>query len=276
MNRCTCLRLLFVFALCIACIGRAQTAPLGAATPQEVLADAQRAFDQGIALRAVEPGQARSAFDRAVDAYGRLEAEFGIVNGGVLYNMGNCHLMSGRVGRAIASYRRALLLRPGDANIEANLHVARTRVPERIERSAGGVVLRALAFWRHWPGERKMIIALVANAAIWLVLAARVLGLRAPRWTAIAGATVAGVMTASLVSASLRGGQRAGVVVESGVIGRQGPGGEGEYEPSFTRALSDGLEFNVIEDRDRWVLIELGDGRQTWLPADVIEMFPRG
>ncbi|MCA9294363.1 MAG: hypothetical protein KDA20_11180 [Phycisphaerales bacterium] len=244
-----------------------------ASTPEETLARAQDAFNEGVAQRQDDPGRAKAAFDKAIAGFQRLETDFDIVNGGVEYNIGNCYLMSGRVGRAIAAYRRAQHLRPGDANVQANLHVARMRVPDRFEQPAGSVIWRVLVFWRHWPAERKLVVLLVGNAALWLVLGARLVGWRVPRSVAVVGAVVAGVMAVSLWTASKDDAKRAGVVVDGAVVGRQGPGGEGEYEPSFTRALSEGVEFDVVEDRDAWLLVELGDGRQTWLERGNVEVF---
>ncbi len=243
------------------------------AARETVLAQAQENFAQGMHLRLEAPEQSRVAFDRAIASYQAMETQLGIANGGVRYNIGNCYLMSNRVGRAIASYQKALALRPGDEDVHANLDVARHRVADRFEKPAGSAVVRAMLFWQRWPGERQVIAFLLGNGVLWLTLGVRLRTLRMPRWPAVAGGLVAIVMASSLWM-NLAGAQRtSGVVVDGTVIGRQGPGDEGEYEASFTRPLSAGVEFDVLEDRDTWVLVSLGDGRRTWLPRQRIEVF---
>ena len=43
-----------------------------------------------------------------------------VVNGALLYNLGNARLQAGDVGKAIVSYRRAERLIPGDERLELN------------------------------------------------------------------------------------------------------------------------------------------------------------
>jgi SH3-like domain-containing protein len=55
-----------------------------------------------------------------------------------------------------------------------------------------------------------------------------------------------------------------GVITTDSVEARKGPAYA--YAPAFGQALHDGLEFTVIEERDRWIQIELADGRRCWIP----------
>ncbi|MDR0962174.1 MAG: tetratricopeptide repeat protein [Mediterranea sp.] len=48
------------------------------------------------------------------------------------YNLGNSYYKSDNIGRAILNYERALLLAPGNADIRANLEIARARTVDKV------------------------------------------------------------------------------------------------------------------------------------------------
>ena len=50
----------------------------------------------------------------------------------VYYNLGNSYYKSGDIARAILNYERALLLAPGNADIRANLEVARAKTIDKV------------------------------------------------------------------------------------------------------------------------------------------------
>jgi SH3-like domain-containing protein len=55
-----------------------------------------------------------------------------------------------------------------------------------------------------------------------------------------------------------------GVITTNSIEERKGPAYV--YAPAFDQALHDGLEFTLIDERDRWMQIELTDGRRCWIP----------
>ena len=50
----------------------------------------------------------------------------------IYYNLGNSYYKSGDIARAILNYERALLLSPGNADIRANLEVARAKTIDKV------------------------------------------------------------------------------------------------------------------------------------------------
>ncbi len=76
------------------------------------------AFEQG--SRALAAGR----YEEALAWYGKAEQEQGI-SAALLYNRGNACYHTKDIGTCILSYERALLLKPGDADIRANLSLAR-------------------------------------------------------------------------------------------------------------------------------------------------------
>lgn len=51
----------------------------------------------------------------------------------IYYNLGNSYYKAGDIARAILNYERALLLNPGNADIRANLEIARSKTVDKVE-----------------------------------------------------------------------------------------------------------------------------------------------
>jgi tetratricopeptide (TPR) repeat protein len=51
----------------------------------------------------------------------------------VYYNLGNSYYKSGDIARAILNYERALLLKPGNEDIHANLEIVRSKTVDKID-----------------------------------------------------------------------------------------------------------------------------------------------
>ena len=72
------------------------------------------------------------------DFAGALKAYQAVLQGGfesadLYYNLGNAHFKTGDLGRTILNYERARKLNPGDADIQANLDLARSLTVDEIE-----------------------------------------------------------------------------------------------------------------------------------------------
>lgn len=50
----------------------------------------------------------------------------------IYYNLGNCYYKTDDIARAILNYERALLLSPGNADIRANLEIARSKAIDKV------------------------------------------------------------------------------------------------------------------------------------------------
>ena len=48
------------------------------------------------------------------------------------YNLGNSYYKQEELGRAILNYERALLLQPGNADVQANLEIARAKTVDKV------------------------------------------------------------------------------------------------------------------------------------------------
>ena len=69
-------------------------------------------------------------YDKAIVIYESLLQEG--ESGEIYYNLGNAYFKQDELGRAILNYERALLLQPGNADVNANLDIARAKTVDKI------------------------------------------------------------------------------------------------------------------------------------------------
>lgn len=71
---------------------------------------------------AANEAYSRGNYDQAIEKYERITATAGYAPG-VLFNLANSYAMSGKPGRAILNYERALRVSPSDPDIAGNLEL---------------------------------------------------------------------------------------------------------------------------------------------------------
>lgn len=253
---------------CVASV-RAQSAAdvreLSLQSQLEILNEALKAFDTGSALRQSNPTEAGKLFRTAAGRFQTL-VDAGLRNGRLYYNLANAYLECGQLGRAILNYRRAQEFIPEDARLVANLRYARSLRRNQLPESGEQAFLQTLFFWHYGTSLRgRAMVGLLVWVAFWGMLIARVYVPRFRwRYVLLPVLTVCVVLAAS-VSASLvaQSRHRAGVVVADNVTVRKG-NGEG-FEPQFKEQLHEGVEFDLIERRTDWLLIQLPDGKTGWI-----------
>jgi len=193
--------------------------------------------------------------------------EAGQVNGHIFYNLGNCYIRMGELGKAILQYRKASLLLPRDGDLKANLQYARSLRQDRIEAETNPNLLHTLAFWYHGTSLRELLLAfLVLHALFWCSVLARLF--RGSEWILWLFGVSLSLSLAAGVSAALKYREtfhsRAGVVLAEEVQVRAG----------FTRqdtvlyVLHEGTEFSILGEEKGYWKTALGDGKKGWIPAD--------
>lgn len=244
-------------------------------SPRARIEKALARFDQAVALRNHKSPVAQRLYGESL-GYFQSVIDDGIENGDLQYDAGNAALRLGRVGEAIAHYKRARALIPGDRDLERNLAFARSLCSLQIQSNASNAMTHVLTFWhRDLTAKTRWTIMIGAYLVFWCLLLLR-LRLRRKSsplfWTAFVAAVVAiaaGVSVGYDAFGYSKGTQ--GVIVKNDTVLRKG-NGEG-YQPQLEDPLPDGVEFGVIETRqsangERWIRIELADGTDGWIRAN--------
>jgi len=177
-------------------------------------------------------------------------------------NAGNAWFQAGEVGRAIASYRQAEVLRPFDSTIRDNLSAARAL-------SIDVVVDRKSVWWQRVPSPWIKMTMIVISFGFWaLCLAYLRFRKRGLMLAAGLGLLLLGCAGGLLFDSAKRDG-REGVIVVPEVFARKGP--SYRYQAAFNEALHDGLELEIVGRRDGWLEVELSDQRRGWVPEAQVQ-----
>ena len=128
-------------------------------------------FDRAQELQDRQPDRARQLYRSAAQRFKSLVSA-GIVNGRLEYNLGNCYLQAGDVGKAILHYRRAARLIPKDPLLADNLAEARSRRLTSIQPTHRRDVLRSIFFWHYdtsLPGRSKAAVVLYVASGLFIL-----------------------------------------------------------------------------------------------------------
>lgn len=253
-----------------------QTLLLAKSAPEGVGPSRAAAETMATASRLYETGQ----YLQAVQAYQQL-VDQGLAGSALFYNLGNAYYQRGDYGRAIANYRRAQDFSPRDADIKANLALARAKAEDPIEsakeRNLPEAVGQAV---KGWLSLNEAAMAALGAWILFVLLVLVTSSLRAgTRWRRTLQAGLAVAAVALVVAVVALGAylytdrtQADGVIVASEVDVTSGPGMQ--YETLFT--LHDGAEVKVIETRGSWMRLALpGGDPEGWVPAHSIVSLTR-
>jgi hypothetical protein len=227
---------------------------LGFAAPaRDLFARANQAYESG------DFAAALALYDSA--AQQTLTAE-------LLYNRGNARFKLGQIGRAIADYTRAYVLRPGDKDIRYNLTFARQYRPDKtltLENPLVRMVTNTLRL-ADYATARMLAGAffLFAMAALALLL---VRGQRWSGWAAIGLGVLCLYCLLSVWSWSAVVDPSRAVVVAPELTLRSGPGPE--YKE--IAVVHDGLEVATVERRPGYVLVQIPGGEGGWVEDTAVE-----
>jgi hypothetical protein len=241
------------------------------------------AFDEAQRIQLDEPDRARRLFRSAAQRFGGIIAG-GVVNGRLEFNLANCYLQAGDVGRAILHYRRAERLISGNEMLADNLATARSRCLVHVEQRRRSTLSRSVFFWHYEISVAGRTQAAFAGYIVfWALLILRnitvnrgsgvraLLQRRAISTTAVACAVFAAAAGISAGATHWRDRHAPeGVVTAMDVVVSKGPGIG--YQRQFEQPLQPGVEFTLRERRRGWFRVELADGKSGWIEASSAEL----
>jgi tetratricopeptide (TPR) repeat protein len=211
---------------------------------------------------------AEGKFAAAAGAYEKI-LQSGTVSTALYFNYGDAEFKLGRLGRAIAAYRRAELLAPRDAEVRANLDFVRKQVARPVWSESRGEQWLGMLTLNEWT--------VLAAGAFWLAFSLFAVRQVRPVWRSrLRGLTTGAVgLTVFLCAglgavAAMHFSKPTAVVVEPEATARSGP--FAEAQDSFK--VHDGAELAVLDRHDNWLQVSDGAGRIGWLPAKQVEILP--
>ena len=188
-----------------------------------------------------------------------------------MYNLANCYLQQGDVGRAVLYYERALKLRPNDPDIRHNLSIAKSR------RTSSVVEIREF-FAKRWLRKISEIMtpsgwAIISIISFWCCAGGVALKLRSGRWRIprwITGAFLLCFLLSLLMSMQrnfeMQRNDRA-VVMRDETILTLAP------DPKSKRIakVDAGEKVLILDSLDTYFKIRLANFEQGWIAVNAIE-----
>jgi hypothetical protein len=235
--------------------------------------DGEASFRQGTDLIKTDPQKAKDLFQKALLSFERINREGGIENGKLYYNIGNIHFRLGDMGSAILNYRRAESFMPHNMNLQQNLEYARSRCADKIDARPRDKVFQTLFFWHYDLNLRiRSLLFLICFNLVWILAAIYLFGRKGWLRNAIVVCAVFSLFLGGSVGVESfqQSRTRSGVILSKEIIARKGD--STTFEPTFKDPLHAGAEFTLVEERNGWYHIELGDGRQCWVPESSAEL----
>jgi tetratricopeptide (TPR) repeat protein len=235
------------------------------AKPSDTMATANQLYETG------QYSQAAQAYQQLVDQ--------GFTDSALFYNLGNAYFKDGDYGRAVVNYRRAQLLAPRDADIAANLELARSQIVDQLEETGESKqgFFSAIGHWtQSWLTINEMALFALSTWILFVFLLilfgnTRKGGfIRESLQYAMIVAVLALVMGLAGLSSRMvvENSQPEAVIVAQEVNVTSGPGTQ--YVAEF--ALHNGTEVYLLETRGNWTRLALtGNQLQGWVPADAVE-----
>ena len=225
-----------------------------------------------VAISSLHAGEVENLFTRAnrafasgqyADAirdYETLASEEGF-SASLLFNLANACFRDGKIGRAILNYERALVLDPHDADIEANLNLA---------RKSSGLFAPELAWWE------RAVHPLSVNQWTWLVSGSftlsclgGILWLISKRrsWRVITILSLLVLLAAAACLGILWGNFDRAIVLETDTPVRIGP-----FDTATSSfALKAGEAVRIQNRHENFLFVRGGDGKSGWVSAEQIE-----
>lgn len=217
---------------------------------------------------------AKEKYTEAAQAYEALLKTEGVATE-VYYNLGNCYYKLDQIPLAVLNYERAFLLNPGDADIRANLALARGKT---IDKAVPPSEMFFVTWWRDmthcmslngWMvlGVTAFVLMLV-GLLLYMFMSQLVL-----RKCGFYGAVAMLVLTIVANLAALS--QYADLTQRSTAI-IMAPSVTVKSSPSETSTdlflIHEGTKVEILDTIKNWMEVQFEEGKQGWIPVNTLEV----
>ncbi len=211
-------------------------------------------------------------YQGALDNYLRIH-EGGFESPDLYYNIGNAYFKANELGRAILFYERARRLAPNDADILANLELARSLGADAIVPLPRFWLFRVGSWWmRLFPRSLLVGLALAGYLMATGGIVMLVLRAGAPAWSrraALTGGVLVVVLGSTLAARESGFGQARQAVVLAAEVGVQSAPSDDPALQLFV--IHEGTRVRVDRRSEEWLEVVLDDGKVGWVRAEVLE-----
>lgn len=183
----------------------------------------------------------------------------GFKNGQIYYNLGNTYYRQGELGKAILNYRRAGQLMPRNADLNANLRLAKGSTEDKELSNEIPIAVRRIFFWFFFLNQNELAIIAIFLYGILMTLLFFLITLKYTWFRKIIIGFSAGlfVVVVSLgIKVYLEQGVNRGVIIATKCEVRYGPGEE--YETKFE--IHNGAECVIEDVKDEWYRVYVNIG----------------
>lgn len=211
-------------------------------------------------------------YQGALDNYLRIH-EGGFESPDLYYNIGNAYFKANELGRAILFYERARRLAPNDADILANLELARSLGADAIVPLPRFWLFRVGSWWmRLFPRSLLVGLALAGYMMATGGIVMLVLRAGAAAWArraALTGGVLVVVLGSTLAVRESGFGQARQAVVLAAEVGVQSAPSDDPALQLFV--IHEGTRVRVDRRSEEWLEVVLDDGKVGWVRAEVLE-----
>jgi tetratricopeptide (TPR) repeat protein len=215
-------------------------------------------------------------YDEAIAGYHRIET-LGVRSPELSYNLGTAYARTGKLGRAVQHYERALRLSPGHGDTSYNVAVIREFLARRASEAGRDADLApGVTPWRavldRFSTRGAAIGFLLFNLSLFLMLIVRrFLKRETPRLFLGVFAGMLAVMTILAFSVALGkwyqdAYEREAVVVVEGQIDVM----EGPASTVKRFDLEEGSRVQVLEEKEAWIRVLDSENRDGWIQSTAL------
>lgn len=214
-------------------------------------------------------------FEDAIKIYEEVLATEG-ESAALYYNLGNSYYKTKNIAKAVLNYERALLLKPGDADIRFNLDLARSKTVDQVTPASEVFIVRWINALTDSMSEKEwgttgIVTFLLLLAGLALYIFGNRLALKKIGFTAAVVFLV--VCVCSNVFASKQKDKvverKVAVVMDPTITVKSTPNESG----TDLFVLHEGTKIYIKDNSMKgWKEIRLEDGKEGWLPTSAIEV----
>ena len=217
-------------------------------------------------LQSAQTAYEATDYQAALKQYEAL-SQLGIDSPYLAYNIGNCHMRLGQVPQALARYRQAAYDLPRNANVRANLRLARQEVRDAPPPPGPPVWLRGFLFWHFALNPQELFYLAAVVHWLWFGIIVALPALR--RRPALAGLQRPLLLSVGSLWLLLLGSLawhtwlpgRVAVIVQPQAAVHTGSGSD----TAIRFRLSQGAEAEIRRQSGSWLHVVVSDGREGWI-----------